>query len=180
MSLQDEIDRKAKHIHADGYSMSIGGLISLYRDDELDLHPEFQRFFRWDEHQKSRFVESILIGIPIPSIFVYQREDGVWDVIDGVQRLSTIFELAGILADEEGKPYAPLQLKKTKYLPSLEGMVWNLENEDEEHNGNEFRNSLRMFQRIAFKRKSLDIKIIMDDENDARNELFKRINMEVC
>ncbi len=67
-------------------------LNNLYTDNELDLHPEFQRFFRWKPSQKSRFIESLLIGIPIPSIFVYQREDGVWDVIDGVQRLSTIFD----------------------------------------------------------------------------------------
>ena len=38
-------------------------------------------------------IESILLGIPIPSIFVAQRDDGVWDVIDGLQRLSTIFQL---------------------------------------------------------------------------------------
>jgi len=93
--------------------------------------------------------------------------------------LSTIFELAGILADEEGKPYPPLELKKTKYLPSLEGMVWKLEDEDEdEDDDGESEKNFTMSQRIAFKRRSLDVKIIMeDDDRDARFELFKRINM---
>ena len=90
--LQGQIDAKRREIQTEGYPMSVGELTNLYRDDELDIHPEFQRFFRWTQKQKSRFIESLLLGIPIPSIFVYQRQDGVWDVIDGVQRLSTIFE----------------------------------------------------------------------------------------
>src|ERR1700690_4336180 len=99
----EEIETKAQTIHTDAYPMSIGELISVYKDEELDIHPEFQRFFRWTELQKSKFIESILLGIPIPSIFVSQREDGVWDVVDGVQRLSTIFEFTGVLRNEDGK-----------------------------------------------------------------------------
>ena len=97
MSLDQEIKDRGSEIHSDGYAMSIGELMNLYRDGELDIHPEFQRFYRWSVEQKSRLIESILLGIPIPSIFVSQREDGVWDVIDGVQRLSTILEFAGEL-----------------------------------------------------------------------------------
>src|SRR5260370_31484095 len=99
LSLQDQIDKKRKEIRSDAYPMSIGEWISLYESDppEIDIHPEFQRFYRWTEEQKTRFIESILLGIPIPTIFVSQREDGVWDVIDGLQRLSTIYEFVGIL-----------------------------------------------------------------------------------
>jgi hypothetical protein len=122
--LSSDVESKAKEIHTDAYPMSIGELISLYRDKEIDIHPEFQRFFRWSSLQKSRFIESILLGIPIPSVFVAQREDGVWDVVDGVQRLSTIFEFTGILMYDAGKPYPPLSLTATDYLPHLEGMVW--------------------------------------------------------
>lgn len=177
MSLQQEIEKKAKEIHSDGYSLSIGGLISLYNDGELDLHPEFQRFFRWKPLQKSRFIESLLIGIPIPSIFVYQREDGVWDVIDGVQRLSSIFEFVGILEDETGEKYAPLRLTGTDYLPSLEGKMWRNEEDEEDDDDSDPENYFTMFQRIEFKRAGLDIKIIKEDnDQDARYELFKRIN----
>ena len=48
--------------------MSIGEIMSLYEDRELDLHPEFQRFFRWTDLQKTRLIESILLGIPLPAI----------------------------------------------------------------------------------------------------------------
>src|SRR4051812_21140534 len=119
IDLQQEIDKRRSEIRTDDYAMSIGEWISLYENSELDIHPEFQRFFRWDVWQKSRLIESILLGIPIPPIFVSQRSDGVWDVVDGLQRLSTIFQFVGILKNEKGKPELPLELVETKYLPSL-------------------------------------------------------------
>src|SRR6266851_3082575 len=117
MGLQDEITSQSVQIKTDAYSMSIGELLNLYRDEELDVHPEFQRVYRWTPFQKSRLIESLLLGIPIPPIFVAQRKDGIWDVVDGVQRLSTIFQFMGELRDEDGKLLEPLVLEKTKFLP---------------------------------------------------------------
>src|ERR1700744_1554326 len=92
-SLEEQITEARLSISTDGYPMSIGELTNLYRDNELEIHPEFQRFFRWTAIQKSRLVESLLLGIPIPSIFVSQTETGIWEVVDGLQRMSTILEL---------------------------------------------------------------------------------------
>ena len=83
--------------------MSIGELANLYRDEEIDVHPEFQRLYRWSDYQKTKLIESVMLNIPIPQIYVSQNEEGVWDVIDGVQRLSTIFQFMGILKDDEGE-----------------------------------------------------------------------------
>ena len=169
MSLQDEINAKSNEIKTDAYSMSIGELMNLYNSNELDIHPEFQRFFRWKEDQQSKFIESIFLGIPIPSIFISQREDGIWDVIDGLQRLSTIFQFAGILRDENNALYTPSTLTKTKYLPSLENKKW----EDK----NDLPNSLTVSQRIYLKRHKLDIKIVIETSDpEIKYELFQRIN----
>ncbi|AKA72305.1 DUF262 domain-containing protein [Clostridium scatologenes] len=169
MNLQQEIDKKSKEINTDGYPMSIGELINLYREDELEVHPEFQRFFRWTDNQKTKFIESILLGIPIPPIFVSQREDGVWDVVDGLQRLSTIFEFIGILKNKNGDIVLPSKLVGTKFLPSLQDKVWD--------NPYDEGNSFTKEQRIKFKRQKLDIKIIKDSSyKDAKYELFQRIN----
>ena len=65
MSLIDEIDSRRREIRTDGYAMSIGEWISLYEKKELDIHPEFQRFFRWSDTQKTNLIESILLGIPL-------------------------------------------------------------------------------------------------------------------
>jgi uncharacterized protein with ParB-like and HNH nuclease domain len=83
--------------------MSIGEIINLYKEKEVVIDPDFQRIFRWDIIQKSRLIESILVGIPLPSIFIQQRDDGVWDIIDGLQRLSTILEFTGELSSN-GEP----------------------------------------------------------------------------
>ena len=90
MNLLGQVEEKRKEIFTDSYPMSIGELVNLYKDGDLEINPAFQRFFRWTDLQKTRLIESILLGIPIPSIFVAQRDDGVWDLVDGLQRISTI------------------------------------------------------------------------------------------
>lgn len=168
MTLDSEIAARSAEIHTDAYSMSFGELMNLYQSDELDIHPEFQRFFRWTDEQKSRLVESILLGIPLPSIFVAQRADGVWDVIDGLQRLSTVFQLAGILQDENRAVLPALKLNATKYLPSLAEKYW--EHEDDAR-------SLTSAQRLYIKRAKIDVKIIKKESGESsKYELFQRLN----
>ncbi|SAQ69736.1 DUF262 domain-containing protein [Klebsiella michiganensis] len=82
MSLEDEVNESKKQIISDGYDMSVGEIMNLYRDNELIISPDYQRLFRWELSQKTRFIESLLLGIPIPPIFVHQDEDGVWELID--------------------------------------------------------------------------------------------------
>lgn len=169
MSLGPEIDRWRKEIRTDGYPMSIGEWISLYESNEIDIHPEFQRFYRWTSTQKTKLIESILLGIPIPPIFVSQRNDGVWDVVDGLQRLSTIYEFVGILKDENNNNINPLTLESTEYLPSLGGKKWNdLDDSD---------NSLTADQRLIIKRSKISASIILRESDDlAKFELFQRLN----
>lgn len=124
MALDEQVDRLRKEIKSDRLSMSIGELAGLYERSELDIHPKFQRFLRWSDHQKTRLIESILLRIPIPPIFVAQDPDGKWDVVDGVQRLGTVFQFLGLLKDVEGNPRTALVLLATKLLPDLEGYAF--------------------------------------------------------
>ena len=57
-----------------GADMSFRELISMYDDDEL-LKPELQRKYVWEKPEASRFIESILLGLPIPSIFLANTPD---------------------------------------------------------------------------------------------------------
>lgn len=171
-TLQSEIDQKRQEIRSDNYSTSIGEWISLYQQGEIEIHPEFQRFFRWSDYQKTKLIESILLGIPIPPIFVSQREDGIWDVVDGLQRLSTIYQFVGILKDEEGKLIPPLTLQKTEYLPSLDGKVW----EDKEHPDGSSK-GFTPTQRLLIKRAKIDVNILLKESDPfAKYELFQRLN----
>ncbi len=124
MGLTEEFVKAQKEISADGYEMSFGEIINLYRDEELVINPNYQRLFRWDIKRQSRFIESILLSIPVPPIFVFQGDDGVWELIDGLQRISTILKFTGYLKDESGQVVEPSVLTKTNFLPSLEGKQW--------------------------------------------------------
>lgn len=113
MPLEEEINIARKEIVSDGYDMSIGELINLYKDDEIQIDPEFQRLFRWNLTRKTRFIESILLGLPLPPIFVYQSKNGVWELIDGLQRVSTILQFVGLLKDQKNPSsvMAPIELE---------------------------------------------------------------------
>lgn len=52
--------------------------------------PDYQRDFTWDEIRQSRFIESVLLGLPIPLIFVAENESSVWEIVDGSQRIRTL------------------------------------------------------------------------------------------
>lgn len=169
MGLEDQISKARQVIHTDAYPISIGEMINIYKDGEIDIHPEFQRQYRWKDYQKSNLIESILLGIPLPSIFVAQRENGVWDVVDGLQRLSTILSFVGELKGEDGSILPPLILEKTPYLSALKGASWT----------GEIPNSFPISDDLkrAFKREKIDVKIIKkESDENAKFELFQRLN----
>jgi hypothetical protein len=163
MSLDEEIKIARQQIVKDGYDMSVGELISLYREQELIINPAFQRYFRWDEGQKTKFIESLLLGIPIPPIFVFSTDEGTWELVDGLQRLSTLFEFAGILQNSEGKIVSPSILQGTKKLPSLADKSW--------------KNGLTKAQQFDIKRARIRVEILGKGTNPyTKFELFQRLN----
>lgn len=169
MSLIDEVNEKRKEIRTDGFAISISEWASLYESKEIDIHPEFQRFYRWNNAQKTNLIESILLGIPIPPIFVSQRKDGIWDVVDGLQRLSTIYQFMGVLKDENSNNLDPLTLSGTKYLPSLEGKKWN--------NPDDPESSFSQELRLIIKRSKVNVSIILKESDEtAKYDLFQRLN----
>jgi hypothetical protein len=170
MALQEEVQAARKKVVTDGYDMSLGELINLYRDDELKIDPVFQRLFRWDDERKTRFVESILLGIPFPPIFVYQDEKGIWELIDGLQRLSTIFQLTGDLKGERAAELGPLVLNGTHFLPDLNGKRWK-ESAEGANDG------LGHILQIEIKRARVRVEILKSESDiSAKFELFQRLN----
>jgi hypothetical protein len=79
---------------------SILDLVHLYESDNLNLEPGFQRQSVWKERDRAKLIESILRNYPLPAIFLYRREEGgklIYDVIDGKQRLESIFMFMGAM-----------------------------------------------------------------------------------
>ena len=81
-------------------AQSILGLCNLYRGGNLNLKPGFQRQSVWKERDRAKLIDSILRNYPLPAIFFYRRNENgnpVFDVIDGKQRLESIFMFMGIM-----------------------------------------------------------------------------------
>ncbi|WP_081610535.1 DUF262 domain-containing protein [Limimaricola hongkongensis] len=124
--LAAEIEKASRSVSTDSFDMTLGEVVNLYRDGDLVINPDFQRFFRWDIGRKSRLIESLLVRIPLPPIFVFELENSRYEVIDGLQRLSTILEFMGELKDPETNlPRQPMPLVGTQYLEALSGAFWS-------------------------------------------------------
>lgn len=65
---------------------------TLLKSGDYKLNPDFQRRHRWDSAAKSRLIESFIMNVPIPPIFLYEDEFGHYEVMDGLQRLTAISE----------------------------------------------------------------------------------------
>lgn len=168
--LEEQVATARRQIVSDGYDMSVGEVMSLYRQNELVINPSYQRLFRWNDSQKTRFIESLLLGIPIPPIFVFQKADGVWELIDGLQRVSTILEFAGLLKNEDGTARTPSVLSGTNLLPALEGVYWEPKFELDPE-------ALTIAQQLTLKRARLRVEILKQEtDEDAKFELFQRLN----
>ena len=161
----------------DAYQMSMGELVNLYADGDLVINPAFQRLFRWTLDQKSRFIESLLLGIPVPSVFVFETTEGKWELIDGLQRLSTVLEFMGLLdLTGDGIPKAPSCLEATAYLPSLYNAVWERSDGIPEVPLDE-QNPIGKVQQLAIKRSRMGVEILKrPSDPQTKYDLFQRLN----
>lgn len=178
MSLADEVSKAKQEIVKDGIDMSLGEIMRIYERKELIINPEYQRLFRWTESQKTRFIESLILGIPVPPIFVFTDEKGRWELIDGLQRLSTVFEYAGILRDIEGKTVTENFVPTgTKLLPSLNGVVWPSDNDSGDEGEGTEAEELPIPVRLDIERARIRVEILKrESDNRAKYELFQRLN----
>ena len=174
--LEEEIANAQRLVKTDAYQMSIGEIVSMYESHEITIDPEFQRYFRWENSQKSKFVESILLGIPIPSIFVFEQNDGRWELIDGLQRVSTLLEFMGKLRGPEGEVMAPSILDATKYLRSLHNAVWDKSDLIADVPLDE-QMEIGKAHQLAIRRARIGVEILKrPSDEQTKYDLFQRLN----
>lgn len=77
-------------IFVENKPFSLKQINDLIEDNDIELSPDFQRNFIWDETRQSRLIESIFLGLPLPSIYLSQYRDGRLTIVDGLQRIMTI------------------------------------------------------------------------------------------
>lgn len=106
--LEEQIYLKRKEVRYDMRDLTVEYISGKYSDglkyNEIDNEnidgtslkrntlyvPDYQREFTWDEKRQSKLIESIILGLPIPFIFVAENKDGAWEIVDGSQRIRTI------------------------------------------------------------------------------------------
>jgi hypothetical protein len=91
----DEIPRGERNLRTQAYDMSISDLVAKITEGDIVLDPDYQRKYVWDEKRASLLIESILLNVPIPVVYVAEDEDGKWDVVDGLQRLNSLKRFFG-------------------------------------------------------------------------------------
>lgn len=175
--LKDEIENAQRLVKTDAYQLSIGEVLNMYKNEEFVINPDFQRLFRWEIGQKAKLIESLLLGIPIPSIFVFEKHDSTWELIDGLQRISTLLEFMGQLREPgTGHLKPPTAMVGTKYLPSLDKVVWEPSDLVQGVPLAEQVGLPAPFQ-LAIRRSRISVEILKrPSDNTTKYDLFQRLN----
>lgn len=156
--IEEQIEKEQRYVKYDIREFTIEYYVDKYSKgvdkDKNELYvPDYQREFIWTDPRQSRFIESLLLGLPVPLIFVAENhEDGRFEIVDGSQRIRT---LDAYVNDK-------LELIGLKKLASLNGTKFS---------------QLGMARQRKFKNISMRM-IVLNDQTTAeiRNEMFDRIN----
>lgn len=160
-----QLSEQKRKVDFKTYDISVKELISMVSDGIVNISPDYQRKFRWDNVRQSLLIESVFLGIPVPSLYMATNSDATWEVIDGLQRISTIIRFAADLDSPARKKIGKLDLLQLTGLEKLSLM-----------NGKTI-DQLSTSLRLDFLLKPLKI-VTLSDKSDAqvRFDLFERLN----
>jgi hypothetical protein len=152
------LDKTIKDVRIDSLDLSFNELADMYNNDELKINPEYQRLFRWSESRRSRFIESLLLELPIPPIFMIETDEGCYELLDGLQRISSYLHFTGQHPD----------LKESLVLSDCDIV--------EQLNGKTYRDLPKGLQ-LKLKRRYIRTEIIKKGSDPRlRYHIFKRLN----
>lgn len=154
-----------------GADLSFRELITMYEEDEL-IKPELQRKYVWEKTEASRFIESILLGLPVPSVFLAKLKDDTMLIIDGYQRIMSIYEYVkvGIFSKDQkvfklsnsklinerwrGKAFSELKSEEQRKIRSttIHAIIFQQKKPDDSQNTSLFQ----VFERINTGGKTLN------------------------
>lgn len=164
--LIEDIDENLKNVHTQSLDISFNELLDMVTSGELDISPDYQRVFRWSLGAQSRFIESLLLEMPVPPIYVVEIEDNKKLLIDGLQRLSSYLHFRGQLhAPEEPICISQgdkLVLTDCDIVESLNGKTYD---------------DLGTALQIKLKRSFVRVEVVRKSSNHKfKYHMFKRLN----
>ena len=160
--LIEDVDSQIVNIRTKSLDISFNELYDMYENEELIIAPDYQRLFRWEVEKQSRFIESLILEMPVPPIFVIETDDGIYELIDGLQRISSYLHFRGVKFGEDQDELEPLQLSGCDIVPDL--------------NGYSFETLPKALQ-IKLKRSFVRMEVIKkESEPSLKYHMFKRLN----
>lgn len=162
-NLLSELSELKRKVDFNTYDISVKELISMVAEGIINIAPDYQRQFRWKDERQSQLIESVFLGIPVPSLFMATNLDGTWELIDGVQRLSSIVRFAGTdEAREKVQLVSRLKLTALTKLKTFNSIYFE---------------SLPKSVQLDFQLKPLKITTLSDKSDmNVRFDLFERLN----
>ena len=158
-----EVPELKRKVYTEQGDPEIESLYRKWKDGDLDIQPDFQRGFVWDIIKASRLIESILLDIPLPVIYLSQEKDDRECVIDGQQRLTAFFSyIDGKLPDPR--------------LPFGKDFKLNSLNVFTELIGKYFKDLPKELQKKIRYYKIRTITFRKESEQDLKFEVFERLN----
>ncbi|QKG54624.1 DUF262 domain-containing protein [Hymenobacter sp. BRD67] len=162
--IQEQLESNRRSVAFDSYDITVRQLFDMVSESLIDVTPEYQRHFIWDETRQSNLIESIFLGIPVPSLFMATNKDSTWEVIDGLQRLTTIVNFVG--DDNTIKRVNPkcqkLELEGLDRLSTINGLKFE---------------SLPKSLQLLFQTRPIRITVLNDrSDYNTRYDLFERLN----
>lgn len=163
LELMTHLQERRQRVDTDFFDLSLRELVRMVEEDELQARPEYQRKFRWEEKTQRELIESLLMGLPIPAIFVATNANGSWDVVDGLQRVSTIVRFMGSPeARVKLSMGDPLVLKDLPQLTEFEDIAYA---------------DLPRQIRFLLEKRYVRVQVLSDQSvHEVRFELFRRLN----
>lgn len=168
------------------FDISFNELYDMYKDGELIIQPEFQRLFRWSEKQQSLFIESLLLDMPVPPIYVDEQIDGSYVLVDGLQRISSYLNFRGIqLQIENQEEIINRDLEDEQFMEVDQIEISPRINPGFQLSGCEIRKDLNgksyddlsIIDRRNLKRVFIRIEVLTkDNEKSVKYHMFKRLN----
>lgn len=164
IKIQEQLDSNRRAVAFDSYDITLKQLYDMVLEGMVDIAPEYQRHFVWDEARQSALIESLYLGIPIPSLFMATNRDASWEVIDGLQRLTTILNFIG--APEELTniqiKHKKLKLSGLEKLDSMNGLCYE---------------DLPKSMQFTLQTRPLRVTVLNDRSDfNVRYDLFERLN----
>lgn len=164
-NLIQQLSEQKRKVDFNTFDMTVKELVSMVEDGMINIAPDYQRQFRWEPDRQSALVESIFLGIPVPSLFMATNADGTWEVIDGVQRLSSIINFISTEDSTARKIISrekPLKLESLSKLTTFESKTFS---------------DLPMSVQYDFRLKPIKVITLSDkSDNAVRFDLFERLN----